>query len=92
MIEDRGVSVRLILGNAYGEDAPATMFSETFYADVTLEPGSRLPMPDDHEDRGIYIVEGSDLGRRAGVRGGSDDGLPARATGSRSPPATGARG
>lgn len=59
MIEDRGVTVRLILGSAYGNSAPATMFSETFYADVTLEPGSRLPMPDDHEDRGIYIVEGS---------------------------------
>ncbi len=51
MIEDSGISVRLILGNAYGKVAPATMFSETFYADVKLEPGSRLPMPDDHEDR-----------------------------------------
>ncbi len=59
MIEDRGVTVRLILGNAYGKVAPARMFSETFYADVTLEPGARLPMPDDHEDRGIYIVEGA---------------------------------
>ncbi|MFC5067735.1 pirin family protein [Flaviflagellibacter deserti] len=59
VIEDLGVSVRLILGNAYGQAAPATMFSETFYADVTLDAGSRLPMPDDHEDRGIYIVEGS---------------------------------
>lgn len=35
------------------------MFSETFYADVTLEAGARLPMPDNQEDRGIYIVEGS---------------------------------
>ncbi|WP_201863656.1 pirin family protein [Microvirga soli] len=59
MIEDHGVSVRLILGNAYGKVAPARMLSETFYADVKLEPGRRLPMPDDHEDRGIYIVEGS---------------------------------
>ncbi len=59
MIEDHGVSVRLILGTAYGQTAPATMLSETFYADVKLAPGSRLPMPDDHEDRGIYIVEGS---------------------------------
>ena len=59
VIEDHGVSVRLILGNAYGKNAPATMFSETFYADVKLKAGSRLPMPDDHEDRGIYIVEGS---------------------------------
>lgn len=59
MIEDDGVSVRLILGSAYGKVAPATMFSETFYADVALEPGRRLPMPDDHEDRGLYVVEGS---------------------------------
>lgn len=59
VLEDRGVSVRLILGTAYGMVAPARMFSETFYADVKLDAGSRLPMPDDHEDRGIYIVEGS---------------------------------
>ena len=31
-------------------------FSETFYADVELEPGSRLPMPDEHEDRGLYVT------------------------------------
>lgn len=59
VIEDEGVSVRLILGNVYGKVAPATMLSETFYADVVLQAGRRLPMPDDHEDRGIYIVEGS---------------------------------
>jgi redox-sensitive bicupin YhaK (pirin superfamily) len=61
MIEDKGVSVRLILGDAYGASAPAKMFSETFYADVKLDPGSRLPLPNEHEDRGIYIVEGSIL-------------------------------
>ena len=59
LIEDEGVSVRLILGRAYGETAPAKMFSETFYADVLLDPGRRLPLPDDHEDRGIYVSEGS---------------------------------
>ncbi|MGX1309581.1 redox-sensitive bicupin YhaK (pirin superfamily) [Amorphus suaedae] len=59
MIEDDGVSVRLILGTAYGKTAPAAMHSETFYADVKLDPGRRLPMPDDHEDRGIYVVDGS---------------------------------
>ena len=59
VIEDAGVSVRLILGTAYGETAPARMFSETFYADVQVQPGARLPLPDDHEDRGIYVSEGS---------------------------------
>lgn len=26
---------------------------------MTLAPGARFPLPDDHEDRGIYITEGS---------------------------------
>lgn len=58
-IEAEGVTARLILGNAYGEKAPATLYSETFYLDVTLAPGARFPLPDDHEDRGLYITEGS---------------------------------
>ena len=57
--EDGGVKLKLILGSAYGKTAPAKMFSDTFYADVTMQAGSRLPLPDDHEDRGLYIVEGS---------------------------------
>ncbi|KAB0677530.1 pirin family protein [Aureimonas leprariae] len=59
VIESGGVSVRLILGSAYGAVAPATLFSQAFYADVKLEADARLPLPDDHEDRGVYIVEGS---------------------------------
>lgn len=60
-IEAEGVRLRLILGTAYGEKAPATMFSETFYADVVLQAGARFPMPDDHEDRGLYVTDGSVL-------------------------------
>ncbi|UWQ77310.1 pirin family protein [Leisingera sp. M658] len=58
-IEAEGVRAKLILGSAYGEAAPATLFSETFYLDVILEPGARFPLPDDHEDRGIYVSQGS---------------------------------
>ncbi|WP_424932229.1 pirin family protein [Amaricoccus macauensis] len=57
-IEDDGTSARLILGTAWGEASPVTMQSEIFYADVTLAPGAQLPMPDDHEDRGVYVLEG----------------------------------
>ena len=54
-----GKGVRLIIGNAYGERAPVKTFSEMFYADAVLEAGSLLPLPDNHEDRGIYVVLGS---------------------------------
>ena len=32
--------------------------AETFYADALLEAYAQLPMPDDHEDRGLYVVSG----------------------------------
>ena len=59
VIEAEGVRATLILGRAYGETAPATLSSETFYLDVTLAPRARLPLPDDHEDRGLYVTEGA---------------------------------
>ncbi|MGJ8545259.1 MAG: pirin family protein [Sulfitobacter sp.] len=58
LLEGEGKQLRLILGNAYGETAPAKVFSETFYADVLLEAGAAIPMPDNHEDRGLYILSG----------------------------------
>lgn len=58
LLEGEGKQVRLILGNAWGEKAPATLYSGTFYADAVLQPGAKLPLPDDHEDRGIYVSEG----------------------------------
>jgi redox-sensitive bicupin YhaK (pirin superfamily) len=58
VIEGDGVKVRLILGTAYGERAPVKTFSEMFYADTMLDAGARLPLPGDHEDRGLYVLEG----------------------------------
>lgn len=54
-----GKEVRLILGHAWGERAPVRTFSEMFYADAVLSAGAKLPLPNDHEDRGVYVVEGS---------------------------------
>ncbi len=58
-LDDHGVQARLILGSAWGKKAPVTMHSEIFYADVTMQPGTHFPLPDEHEDRGIYITQGS---------------------------------
>jgi redox-sensitive bicupin YhaK (pirin superfamily) len=58
-MEGEGKQVRLILGTAYGERAPVKTFSEMFYADALLDSGAKLPLPDDHEDRGIYVLSGS---------------------------------
>lgn len=58
-ITDKGLEAKLILGEAYGKTSPVTMQSETFYLDVVLLPGTHFPLPDNHEDRGLYITQGS---------------------------------
>lgn len=59
LLQGEGKEVRLILCSAWGEQAPATLYSETFYADVQMQPHAKLPLPVDHEDRGIYVSVGS---------------------------------
>jgi redox-sensitive bicupin YhaK (pirin superfamily) len=58
-IESEGIRARLVLGSAYGERAPVKTFSELFYVDAQLEANAAMPLPDDHEDRAAYVVEGS---------------------------------
>ena len=73
------------------ETAPACVFSETFYAAADLKPGSRLPLPDYHEDRGLYVVEGSisiagqafELGRMMVFRPGDQISVAAGPAGAR---------
>jgi hypothetical protein len=57
-LSGEGKEVRLILGHAWGERVGLEMPSEVFYADARLAPGAAIPMPDDHEDRGVYVLEG----------------------------------
>jgi redox-sensitive bicupin YhaK (pirin superfamily) len=57
-LEGEGKEVRLILGTAWGATVPLQMPSEVFYADARLAPGAAIPLPDNHEDRGVYVLEG----------------------------------
>jgi redox-sensitive bicupin YhaK (pirin superfamily) len=59
VLTGEGKEVRLILGSAWGDTAPVPTPSETFYADAILSAGAALPLPDNHEDRGVYVLQGS---------------------------------
>lgn len=90
-LEGEGKSVRLILGDAWGERAPVKTASEMFYADAMLEAGAAIPLPDNHEDRGVYVVEGSvtiagetyEAGRMMVFRSGDRLSMQAGPTGAR---------
>lgn len=60
-INDGGAAMRLIAGAAFGKSSPVKTHSPMFYLGVEANAGARIPMPDDHEERAIYILDGAVL-------------------------------
>jgi hypothetical protein len=58
LIEERGIAARVIAGSLYGATSPVKTCSDLFYAEITIPAGQAVPLPADHEERGIYIAEG----------------------------------
>lgn len=59
LVTDTGTQVRVILGDVYGAQAGVPTTSEMFYAEAFLEAGAQLPLPDNQEDRAVYVLGGS---------------------------------
>ncbi len=57
-VNERDLTIRLILGTLYGLTNPVRTFSDIFYADARLDAGARLPLDPEHEDRGLYVLSG----------------------------------
>lgn len=57
--EREGVALRLIAGSAYGRHSPVATLSPLFYLDGRLEAKAELELPEEHAERGVYLVEGA---------------------------------
>lgn len=57
--ETPGMKARIIAGRAFGLAAPAKTFSPIFYAAVEAEAGAAIALPDDYEERALYILSGA---------------------------------
>ena len=58
LIEDKGITARVVAGSIYGATSPVKTHSDLFYADVKMMAGAALPVPVEHEERGLYVAEG----------------------------------
>lgn len=58
LIDDRGITARIVAGSLYGATSPVKTHSDLFYADVQLQAGAALPLPVEHAERGVYVAEG----------------------------------
>jgi redox-sensitive bicupin YhaK (pirin superfamily) len=52
-------TLRVVAGEAYGARSPVPVLSPLFYVDASLEAGAELALPDEHEERAVYVVEGA---------------------------------
>lgn len=59
VLEDGGVKLRLIAGDGWGLRSPVATFWPLFYADASLAAGAVLELPDQHEERGVYVAQGA---------------------------------
>ncbi len=59
IVQDKDKSVRVVVGSLYGAHSPVPVVHETIFGDVTLKAGASLPIDADHEERAIYVIDGT---------------------------------
>ncbi len=53
-----GACVSVIAGSAFGASSPVNVFGPTLYAAVDLDAGAVLTLSSEHEERGVYLIDG----------------------------------
>ncbi len=59
VVGENGKSVRVVVGSLYGATSPVPVVHETIFADVFLKAGTSLPIDNDHEERALYVLDGT---------------------------------
>ena len=58
-LERAGAVIDVVAGTAYGAQSPVVVAGKTLYAHVLLAPGADLEVDDTHEERAVYVIEGT---------------------------------
>lgn len=56
--QDRGVSIKVIAGEAYGMKSPVVTHSPLFYAHLDIQAGSTVETCGGYAERALYVVQG----------------------------------
>lgn len=55
---EQGVQITVIAGHGFRLISPVPVHSPTLYAIVEMQPGSTLLIPDEHNERAVFLLEG----------------------------------
>jgi redox-sensitive bicupin YhaK (pirin superfamily) len=59
MVRDDGLFARVVVGSLYGVKSPVPTVHETMFANILLRAGANIPLDADHEERAVYVVDGT---------------------------------
>ncbi len=58
LIEDGGVSARVIMGSLWGATSPITQHAATIYADILMNAGASIPIEAEADERAVVVALG----------------------------------
>ncbi len=58
LFEKNGVSVRVLIGDAYGHQSAVKVFSPTVYLECNFPEGTKLTLPTEYQELAVYVVSG----------------------------------
>ena len=58
LLEEPGRSIRVMIGEAFGLRSAVRTWSPTLYVEVNLKAGASIIVPDQVEERAVYVVSG----------------------------------
>ncbi|MBY4635890.1 pirin family protein [Sphingopyxis sp. XHP0097] len=58
LVEDNGVSARVIMGSLWGATSPITQHSATIYADILMNAGASIPIEAEADERAVLVALG----------------------------------
>lgn len=59
LVEDTGVSARVLMGTLWGKTAATTCHAATIYADILLDAGGAVPIDAEADERAVMVTEGA---------------------------------
>lgn len=59
LFEYDGATIRLMIGEIFGQKSPVKVHSPMFYADVTLPENTTISIPKNGQELGVYVIDGT---------------------------------
>jgi redox-sensitive bicupin YhaK (pirin superfamily) len=59
IIDDNGITARVIMGSLWGRTAPTTQHAATIYADIAMRAGATMPIDAEADERAVLVATGS---------------------------------